>query len=108
MEMGSRVFSLRLDDGLIDRLDAVCGDRGRNGFIRDAIEAALGGFDADVSEYSVGSSEDRVFGLLLMGPRGVCGIADVFGWPVDYADQVVRQLVIEGRVRVDGDFYYAV
>ena len=36
-----RSYLLKADDGLFDRIDAVCGKGGRAGWIRGAIEAAL-------------------------------------------------------------------
>lgn len=40
--VATKLVNMRLDTGLLDRVDSVCGPRGRTGFVVAALEAALG------------------------------------------------------------------
>lgn len=107
---------MRLDDDLVGRVDGACGSGGRSVFIRDALEAALGGsiepcFDSSVGDFSLIPDRWRDDAMALCAALGSVQrrqVADRMGWLSPRADRVLDLMLGAGLItEVDGIIHRA-
>lgn len=89
------VITMRLDDELVERLDAAAGRGGRSEFIRGLIEAALSS--------SASRSDDDLYmaGVVGLGGRPTeRQVEQALGWSGLRASRALRRLISRGDVRM--------
>lgn len=107
-----RSYLLKADDGLFDRIDAVCGKGGRAGWIRGAIEAALSEKKSDglpledrIERATVAAkgvvSDDREVLLALVKKKALSErqAMEALGWMELRVSKVAGRLATAGLIR---------